>query len=904
MHSTNKSTIYLMFVLLVFALLPPNPSAAQQPGPVFTLDRDRNNLTTSATIYQSVIISLTRSSNVIESATRPSPFSSYQFSTLLQPGDQITLRAGATVLYDAEIIPTNLIVDMANGQISGQSFPGQLVETTFHTFVAVATDTFNKCWDKGGDYPYNFTLQTTAMPDGSFNLTYPVGLRPGDMGSLTIYDVAGNKQIQTFNTGDIIALNIQRRGLEGQFFSSVPNLPSVNITINNPDGTLLWSTSVNYSTLYNSQFYLYVPQTVPLLPGEIIKVTDGVKTKQMVIPKITLDQLLGSQAVTGRVEIPGSNIAPSGYMVMGWYEFQLIRQVDHCLERQVTQGEINVPFNIEPFTALDEFYLTYEDGNGNFISNGYVVNSLIVTKDRPDPAYGIFGVSLELQNTAFNLDHYRAGQVIGSYSGITDTWGNNHIQTGPDIIAEEGDWVVVSVGGETLIDLVVPKLSAVIDTLNNQVTGQVTSQDPDAVPLQVNLQRLNGAHQGITRKSQFASNLDGTFIIQPQAGEIWETAYEQPVRPFQMDDCTQISSLYSQVPGGHVIVWSGPAPANVNMDAYEPDNTSPTARPYIGPQRHTMLTGSDQDWVSFEITPANAGKPITFTTQDMGWGMELGLTVYSMNASLPSPLTYSRLSEPSKLSFSYTFSTPGIYSVKIQAPLNTSYIYGGCDSAYTLSIQSPEPLRSSTHLRLIGSLPVPIYPGQMVTLQFDLGPGLPSDIAPTGTLTISDSLAGGEPICQSTVTGSIVDCTFAFSSAGRHTLTASYSGGSLYEPSTSAEISWVVSQFNTSTELSIAPQLPVSGQPVVLTARVDTQSTGSVVTGGSVTFYDGDTILGDPVPLANGTAHLDLGGLSVGTHTITAVYSGDLNFTGSQSPGVELTIESKDYSCFLPIVMR
>src|SRR5713101_6579140 len=73
----------------------------------------------------------------------------------------------------------------------------------------------------------------------------------------------------------------------------------------------------------------------------------------------------------------------------------------------------------------------------------------------------------------------------------------------------------------------------------------------------------------------------------------------------------------------------------------------------------------------------------------------------------------------------------------------------------------------------------------------------------------------------------------------------------------------------------------VFGQPVTLTATLNpTNATGTVQ------FLDGVTNLGAPVTVSNGTATLLTSSLSVGGHSITAVYSGDSNFAGSTSPAL------------------
>src|SRR5262249_28285249 len=59
---------------------------------------------------------------------------------------------------------------------------------------------------------------------------------------------------------------------------------------------------------------------------------------------------------------------------------------------------------------------------------------------------------------------------------------------------------------------------------------------------------------------------------------------------------------------------------------------------------------------------------------------------------------------------------------------------------------------------------------------------------------------------------------------------------------------------------------------------------------GTVTFMDGTTPLGTPVTLNNGQATFMTANLTGGTHTITAVYSGDTNFGGSTSSPLTQTV--------------
>src|SRR5436853_902167 len=78
------------------------------------------------------------------------------------------------------------------------------------------------------------------------------------------------------------------------------------------------------------------------------------------------------------------------------------------------------------------------------------------------------------------------------------------------------------------------------------------------------------------------------------------------------------------------------------------------------------------------------------------------------------------------------------------------------------------------------------------------------------------------------------------------------------------------------------------GQAVTFTATVQ-PATGSGTPTGTVTFNDGAIVLG-PGTLSGGTATFTTSGLGTGTHSITGIYGGDANFTGSTSPILTQTI--------------
>lgn len=82
----------------------------------------------------------------------------------------------------------------------------------------------------------------------------------------------------------------------------------------------------------------------------------------------------------------------------------------------------------------------------------------------------------------------------------------------------------------------------------------------------------------------------------------------------------------------------------------------------------------------------------------------------------------------------------------------------------------------------------------------------------------------------------------------------------------------------------------LTGQAVTFKATVRGSVVASPIPSGTITFKDGATTLGN-VSLASGTASFTISSLSLGTHAITATYSGDANFNPTRSGTLSQTVK-------------
>ena len=148
-----------------------------------------------------------------------------------------------------------------------------------------------------------------------------------------------------------------------------------------------------------------------------------------------------------------------------------------------------------------------------------------------------------------------------------------------------------------------------------------------------------------------------------------------------------------------------------------------------------------------------------------------------------------------------------------------------------------------------------------------------------GTVTFSDGSTSLGTVGLSGATATF-STTATKLSGGTHTITASYSGDTKFSGSNNSMLQ-TVNTAGTCTSVSSSSNSSVYGQSVTFTATV---TVGSGKLGGTVTFSDGSTSLGTAslsgiTTFTTTTMQL----LSGGTHTITASYSGDTNFSGSSN---------------------
>ncbi len=172
--------------------------------------------------------------------------------------------------------------------------------------------------------------------------------------------------------------------------------------------------------------------------------------------------------------------------------------------------------------------------------------------------------------------------------------------------------------------------------------------------------------------------------------------------------------------------------------------------------------------------------------------------------------------------------------------------------------------------------PNPANVGQPVTLVARVQAVAPATGTPTGSVEFFDETAdlGNAPLVNGVAT-----LTVRSIRGGARPLTAVYSGDTLFASSVSPTLNQINNTVGSTTTLTSNPNPSGANQTTRLVATV--AGPGPFATG-NVAFYEGQTLLGVG-PLAAAQAYLDIAFGAIGSHTLQAVFAGDVSYQGSAS---------------------
>jgi Glycoside hydrolase family 44/Bacterial Ig-like domain (group 3) len=333
-----------------------------------------------------------------------------------------------------------------------------------------------------------------------------------------------------------------------------------------------------------------------------------------------------------------------------------------------------------------------------------------------------------------------------------------------------------------------------------------------------------------------------------------------------------VLGIFGREPIDFADMWNPPGPQDPIAYAFR------MFRNYDG-------SGSQFGDTSISAVSSDQGSLSIYAAQRSSDNAVTIMVINKTTGALSSSLALSNLTLPATAQV-YTYTSASLTSIvhASDAAITSgavSYTFPGYSAV--MFVVQPAATPAATTTTALSASATQINAGQSVTLNVTVAAAAGS--APSGTVTLLD---GTTPIGSAALSNGAAAFTVTTLAAGTHSVTASYAGDAADGTSTSGAVSIQVNAAGglqaTTTTLAASAATAVSGQPITLTAAVSPAS-GT----GTITFLDGGTSIGS-ASLTAGKGMLALSTLSVGSHSLSAAYSGDAADSASNSNGVTVTI--------------
>jgi hypothetical protein len=290
----------------------------------------------------------------------------------------------------------------------------------------------------------------------------------------------------------------------------------------------------------------------------------------------------------------------------------------------------------------------------------------------------------------------------------------------------------------------------------------------------------------------------------------------------------------------------------------------------------TIEAAPTRTTLTASANPAFVNQPVTLSAIITGSGGTLSGTVAFFDGT--TSLGSANVNASGTASLAVAFSTAGIHALE-------ALYYGNAYFASSTSAEFNENVILNPTTASVQAAPNPGTAFGKITFTAAVTSAT-SSTPPPGTVIFA---VNGAQVGSASLQAGTATLATSNLAAGTYLVTAIYGGSAAFDASTSQQFTEVVNPRPSTTAIAS------SGSPSVLSTAVTFTATVSCASGpsssGTVQFFDGTSAIGPAVPLSSAAvATYTTSALALGTHSITALYSGDTNTQSSRSPVLSQTV--------------
>ncbi len=379
-----------------------------------------------------------------------------------------------------------------------------------------------------------------------------------------------------------------------------------------------------------------------------------------------------------------------------------------------------------------------------------------------------------------------------------------------------------------------------------------------------------------------SSNVAGNFTYSPAAGTILSTGTQALSVTFTPTNTAKYATATATVQltvnqDKPVIAWATPAAITYGtpLGSAELDATTPVPGDYSYSPAIGAILGAGPQTLLVMFTPSDS---TDYTTATATLKLTISKATPTITWATPAPISYGTPLSSTQLDASSTVAGSFAYSSAVGTVLGVG--------AHTLTASfTPTDITDYTTARATVSLTV----GEASQTIAFTPPSSPV-VYGVSPLALSATSSSGLKVSFSVVSGpaKVSGSTLTITGAGTVVVAANQPGNSAYSAAAQVTETIVVNRAKPTVTLKSSASSFSAGKSVTFTSTV---VGGSVKTTGTVTFFDGATVLGTVTLNTSGVATYATSTLSVATHSITASYGGDANCLAATSGTVPVTVK-------------